>query len=265
MRIIDSIGRDYYDSVQSFAHDETIVYKRKEEDLSSDESLIKKMSVLIEHLYDDSFQCIHEYSFIKKDEDGNDRKLYHRIKIESQYIIFCGRVYQFLYCDGEFFYDIESFEHFIFPLLTESQKDRYLKSKRGVNSRYFSRSVLNRDSVLQFFIPVHEAYNTLIRDIHFYSKSPIIKVSDVQKSMMRVYNKKKSNVYNCTIFKDTNLKSCKFFKVVDPYKAYQDLDMFISGVMGGTCPPMIQISDKIKIEKHGFDSTTSFRNMKRDE
>jgi hypothetical protein len=59
-------------------------------------------------------------------------------------------------------------------------------------------------------------------------------------------------------FKNPMLKKLQFFKVKDSFAAFQELSMFISGVMGGSAPPMIQISDEVRKEKHGFDEW-SFR------
>ena len=54
------------------------------------------------------------------------------------------------------------------------------------------------------------------------------------------------------------LKKLQFYRIVDAYTAFQELSMYISGVMGGSAPPMIEIGDKIRAEKHGFDKW-SFR------
>jgi hypothetical protein len=54
------------------------------------------------------------------------------------------------------------------------------------------------------------------------------------------------------------LKDMQFYKVKDAFTAYQDISMFISGVMGGQSPPMIPISDEVRKSKHGFDEW-SFR------
>ena len=61
------------------------------------------------------------------------------------------------------------------------------------------------------------------------------------------------------LFLNPILKIFQFYRIKDPFQAFQDLSMFISGIMGGQAPPMIPISDKIRLEKHGFDSKWSFR------
>ena len=56
------------------------------------------------------------------------------------------------------------------------------------------------------------------------------------------------------------LKQLGFAKALDPYSAYQELSMWIGGVLGGTSPEIVTIKDdKVLIENHGFDKVTSFR------
>jgi len=52
----------------------------------------------------------------------------------------------------------------------------------------------------------------------------------------------------------------QFYKLFDSYRAFQEVQMFISGVLGVGNKPIIQISDKDKILGHGYDLKTSFRN-----
>lgn len=55
------------------------------------------------------------------------------------------------------------------------------------------------------------------------------------------------------------LYEIEFQKVVDPYTAFMEIDMFISGVLGKSGGEMVTISDKIKVDKHGFDPQYGFR------
>jgi hypothetical protein len=59
------------------------------------------------------------------------------------------------------------------------------------------------------------------------------------------------------------LKDVQFFKVLDAYTAFQEISMWVGGVLPSSGNQMVVISDKVRIEKHGFDSVTSFRNMNR--
>ena len=51
-----------------------------------------------------------------------------------------------------------------------------------------------------------------------------------------------------------------FAKAVSPYVAFQEISMWIGGVLGGTSPEIVEIKDdKTLIEGHGFDNKRSFR------
>lgn len=56
------------------------------------------------------------------------------------------------------------------------------------------------------------------------------------------------------------LKDVQFGKAFDAYTAFQELSMYLGGVMGGAHPPMVSISDKDMAAKKGFDKW-SFRRM----
>lgn len=60
-----------------------------------------------------------------------------------------------------------------------------------------------------------------------------------------------------------SLKDIGFAKAVDPYTAFQEISMWVGGVLPDDGPETIQIvDDVIKIQKHGFDHPTSFRRSK---
>lgn len=54
------------------------------------------------------------------------------------------------------------------------------------------------------------------------------------------------------------LKKYEFYKVFDAFTAFQELQMFISGVLGTGEKEIIEVEDKYKIAQHGFDKW-SFR------
>lgn len=66
--------------------------------------------------------------------------------------------------------------------------------------------------------------------------------------------------YNFKI--NPNLKKLEFFKIFDSSSAFQEIEMYISGVIGLNTEKPIEISDKSKIESHGFDYKYSFRKEK---
>lgn len=59
------------------------------------------------------------------------------------------------------------------------------------------------------------------------------------------------------------LKQMGFAKALDPYSAFQNLSMWIGGVLGGTSPETVEITnDQVLIANHGYDKY-SFRSQER--
>lgn len=54
------------------------------------------------------------------------------------------------------------------------------------------------------------------------------------------------------------LKEYQFYKVFDAYQTFQEIQMYVSGVLGTNEKEIIEVEDKYKIEQHGFDKF-SFR------
>lgn len=59
-----------------------------------------------------------------------------------------------------------------------------------------------------------------------------------------------------------NLKRVDFHKIMDPFTIFQEIQMWLSGVLPKDGPPMVAITDDIiKRDKHGFDKW-SFKKKK---
>jgi hypothetical protein len=54
------------------------------------------------------------------------------------------------------------------------------------------------------------------------------------------------------------LKKYEFYKVFDAFQAFQEISMFLGGVLGRGEKEIVEVADKYKIEQHGFDKW-SFR------
>lgn len=61
------------------------------------------------------------------------------------------------------------------------------------------------------------------------------------------------------VFRDTPLSLIQFAKKVDPYTAFQELSMFLGGVLGVNARPMAAITDRDQVAKKGFDAKYGFR------
>lgn len=56
-----------------------------------------------------------------------------------------------------------------------------------------------------------------------------------------------------------NLKQFHFYKVLDVFQAYQELEQWVSGCLAYPPNFMVEIEDKYKISAHGFDVKYGFR------
>lgn len=73
-------------------------------------------------------------------------------------------------------------------------------------------------------------------------------------------NKNPRNNSRTRITLGPNLKDLGFHRIKDTYTAYQDIFQYVAGVLNQKENNTVNISDKDKIHKHGFDKH-SFRNL----
>lgn len=62
----------------------------------------------------------------------------------------------------------------------------------------------------------------------------------------------------CEVTLTPVLANSRFYKVKDPFAAFQEISMYLAGVIPRQMPELVQISDKDRIAQHGFDKH-SFR------
>lgn len=106
--------------------------------------------------------------------------------------------------------------------------DRYFQHRKDPNMEHIE-SFVNKKDVLELFY----AYKT---------------------PQFVLYNRGEDNLKI-----NGSLKDVQFYKVFDPYQALQEIEMYVTGVLGANNKPMIEISDEHKIVGHGFDPKYSFR------
>ena len=85
---------------------------------------------------------------------------------------------------------------------------------------------------------------------------PIIEVTTLDKQRHR----NQEEIVPFTL--NPNLKDLDFHKYKDSYSAFQDIQSYLSGILGIEQHPTLELSDRSKILKAGFDPKTSFRKGK---
>lgn len=243
MRII--VGSDYYDSGMAFGHDDHITFVReKDKKVLMNECLIGQDLI---HFYVQPVKKNPSRRYISANQFYVKDTLYN---IQPISVIFCGKRYNGVKvsaCGDDkatYFWDFDKFhsflndhEHYLNVTRDTTYLDRWSGRTHYRNAEYFNTRPLTTaemDYVMNNGITIMVNDGTYIKD----------------------YN---GSFWHINSF---NLKDVQFYKAVDAYTAFQEIEMWIGGVLPRPGNPMVVITDdKVKAAKHGFDQW-SFRKMK---
>lgn len=216
--------KDYYDHVQQFGQGDDISY-------------IRNTSIFLERRPYHGGGWVKVTSMEYGYEIIEEHKMVHEVPhlFDGLNIYFCGKHYYGVKINPS----TDSYGK-VTPGQVIYDPERYLKwfeaSKPSRSDRYYLESRLKTLS-LNGELDKHEINKKL--------SCPALMSCYGTSGLYNVYNPR--------------LYEFEFQKAVDPYTAYMDLDMYISGVLGKTGGEMVTISDKDKIDKHGFDMQYGFR------
>jgi hypothetical protein len=231
---IISKKKDYYDGVAGTTGiDKTIVYDRQ----------------IIEVNDNDFPKILHPYSiwtnrkpspFVKLGNTNIKRDLRVVYKDISPFIIgFCGKLYVGwkLYSEGKEIY--YGYKESIITITYDNKIIKKLVEQFSWDGNFEDNLnyVLNYDP-----IDIFRNFNT---PVFLYD-------SAYGKTAIDDWRK------NPKIFINPLLKEYQFYKVFDAFQAFQEIQMFLSGVLGNKEKNILEVADKYKIEQHGFDKW-SFR------
>lgn len=230
--------KDYYDSALGVTGiDKSIVYDRKIIELENKEIPLDAYKPLLSNInMKGGFERQHIFYLNKSETKYKD--------VEYFLIGFCGKYY----LGFKFYYLVENdlLQHYNVDFkydLNEIKKHldlnnhkKYSWKRRGDQFESLVKAVNEYDSDVIF-----RKYNTPCFVYHYATK--ISKSNRVGRKLLTI---------------NPNLKDFEFAKVVDPFSAFQEIQMYISGVLGVNEKPVITVSDKDRIAAHGFDKW-SFR------
>jgi hypothetical protein len=238
-------GHDYYDSGLAYGQDESVVFVREKEKLLERELLkipviggiprIRKIGTK------KSYDIVHHGEWNGKNG---------RWSMESLTVVFCGHVYGgiklthttfgYSYTTEKIFWDRPEFEEFLKKLgmeIAPGSKFSRLVEAEERKSQSFANYKLEGD-----------ALNAVLEN----------RVVIATRSLRNRYEDRRgqcSFTVNCD-----NLKDLQFYKVKDAFTAFQEISMFVGGVLPREGNPMASIADEeVRIHKAGFDAKTSFR------
>lgn len=232
MRIFSKFP-DYYDKVQAFGADASVIYIRNPEytedcgiDLQDTKSYRNKFTWK-------KYKSTHE--------------------IQRGAIVFCGKIYRFveLRCGKAEF----TFNPYSYPTTLVYDYSSMVDALKKLCSEIYPKDpeALYKNTIVDF--PDEEFFKVVDTNLNIERKCPII----YQKSGV-LYEGHEPTEYTCIL--NPCLKDYDFFKVKDAFTTYMELDMYMSGVLSNSGNDMVTISDTDKIHKHGFDYKYGFRTRK---
>lgn len=236
--LILSKKKDYYDSSMGIdGIDKTIVYERHEKVFTkhNDNSYIPDE---IHKIFYPKSRFWSDYSFymIKK----NDYDFFNIFIIG-----FCGKYYfgiRFVEIVNNSYDNIQT--NIVYDI--EEMKN-YIENRRGYMKKIKDHTKLNELVTKIKNINTQDTFRKFNTPVFLYQ------FGDGYSGTPSEYHENFFIVNPC-------LKKYDFFKIFDSFTCFQEISMYISGVLGNREKDIIQVADKYKIAQHGFDKW-SFRKM----
>jgi len=231
--LILSKKKDFYDGVvNSTGIDKTIIYDRELIELEENNfpDLFKHKSI---------FSYKKDKSILSELEHLKIKKEYSKTYQHHNYFVvgFCGK----LYVGWK-----------IYTLIKKQYNDELITTitydKNFINS--ILENKYSKSSIISIINQIQD-YDCLqyFRDL----KTPIfIFDNDFGRTNIDRFRNNQKFIVN------PNLKEYEFYKIFDTFQAFQEIEMFLSGVLGSSEKEIIEVADKYKIQQYGFNKW-SFR------
>ena len=232
MRIISKF-RDYYDCVQAMGQDSDTIYIRDKKEVVLD-----------------------EFPFPTR----NIRQPYGSVYMSQFVIGFCGKIYPVVKLSNGYasYHDRrlpESCTKFCYNLAEiDAYYDKYVKKKevkeyQGTGSKWSSYT---KRKEWKAYFEEYAKIQGQFEDIFRTNNTPIF---------VAHYGGRYSNSEH-TIIYNGELKSMEFYRIFDTYTAFQEIAMYVGGILGMPSKPIPEVSDKDMVTAKGFNKW-SFRKLPR--
>jgi hypothetical protein len=235
MRIIASF-QDYYDSAMKYGQDTSIIFERTTQEIQCKE------------IYRKLFNQDRPYNWRVTEYNPVDEFHTDVTSFESCVIGFCGKFYKCIrwWSDNSrfrHFYTRDSFVKFVTTEMkmpygrTQKEIEKGIKGVRGISKGYFNDSIQKYSKLYAWMNSLFQEYN-----VPYYCLTIIPHTSsEVQLTLI------------------PNLKSMEFGKIVNPVQAYQEIAMYVGGVLRQPVHPTVEISNEEMAVKKGFGHKYAFR------
>lgn len=232
MRIISNF-HDYYDSVQKYGQDKSIVYLRKNQELDLEE--VKRN---FPGKYDDLFNM----KFYEWSRCGELDVTYFKL------LFFCGVIYPIVELN-RYKFNVFGSQNTLFRIFKFEDVEQTMRNEfeEKVIQQYFKNGWMTdfcEENMRKF-------YSLKLKhcDLNVDLKCPIVLLSV-------------NDNRNRKLELNPSLKDIQFYKEVETGLAFQQIESFVGGVLTSSPVSMVKINEKTRLEKRGFDSKLSFRKSK---
>jgi len=247
MRIISKF-KDYYDGVQYYGQDQDLIYVRNKE--YPNEYINLENHFQTEGYY---FSRISELNIIQYPFKNVEWEYY-----DSFILGFCGELYRGYIIRQEVETSsnlIDKVSESFYICYNQEQLNAYTKptkySLKNYKGNWQKRYIKNRIDCDYFKIDNKEK----LKELFFKYNVPYFIIS-----CGRLRHGFKDPIkYKNNLTLNPILNKYQFYKVKDSYTAFQDIAMFIGGVLPRVGHEMIEVSNNDLIVKKGFDLKWSFR------
>lgn len=262
---IHSKFKDYYDGMQD--HDSDLVYVRLNKDLLPNDHVSRVMNLHTPNA-STNFKWSHERRIGQDQADKIAREWSGHIapkylepsfrmssseesynRYEGVGILFCGKLYRGVryreqweegggmpkYVD-KFYWSRELFE-----------KDHVLTESKSKYDNHIDRA---RDAAAYLARTFTVVETPDLMDVHFMTRCPVIGG--------KISFERNQRYGDFVAVMNPCLKDVQFIRVMDPTIMFQELSMFLGGVLSNNDKPE-PVDNKYKIVAHGFDLKESFR------
>lgn len=229
---IISKHKDYYDGVVgSIGIDKTIVYERSLNIIDTDSEKPKEFKRK-------KFPWNDKNQFIDACQLELDHTKNHNFNDISGFVVgFCGKLY-------------------LGWKLVRS-KDVWSNNVNGYIKHNETKIVYGYENVIDY-VKEKDYSNHMVNYINYVNNYDPIHIFRDIKAPVFLYDNYRNHRNDSIFYINPILKDWEFYKVVDSFTAFQEISMFISGVLGVGDKDIVEVDDKYKISGHGFDKW-SFR------
>lgn len=235
--LIVSKFHDYYDTASIYGVDKTVVYSRVRQEIPVHR---KNWADLHTLKIPDGTNFVLKRAYLDEKYGSHTTTTLGEVYVNQRVVGFCGKFYPLIMVQpifsgkSFFFYDIESFSQFA------AKEGIFYNTRRSFFSpRWDGHNPKYEQGLKGFFNTVDMVGQ---EELFHAFKTPVM-----------ILGSQKEIILNPC------LKDFGFMKMKDPQTAFQDIYMYIGGVLGAPPKPKEKMSDEVLAAAKGHDGPYSFR------